>query len=100
MSISEVNTWRYISKRGKENSSLRIKPIATQQKMLSGFIALGAYTCGRGAVDEMVIITMCTKIAQSNAELGYATNTIFVVGIKIRFRQGANVFQECTLEPG
>ena len=68
--------------------------------MTCGFIALGAYTCGRGAIDKMVIITMCTEIAKSNAELGYATNTIFIVDIKIRFRQGANVFQKCTLKSG
>ena len=66
--------------------------------MLSGFIALGAYTCGIGEVDKVVVVAMSTKIAKTNAELGYAADTDFVVGVKIRFRQGANTFQKCTLE--
>ena len=42
---------------------MRMEPIAAQKKMLGGFIALGAYTCGIGAVDKMVIIAVGTKIA-------------------------------------
>ena len=60
--------------------------------MLGGFIALGAYTCGIGAVDKMVIITMSAKVTKSNTKLSYTADTNFIVGIKIRFRQGANNF--------
>ena len=63
MSIREVYNRRDISKRGQESRSLRMKPIAAQKKMIGGFIASDAYKCGIGAVDEIVIIAVGTKIA-------------------------------------
>ena len=59
--------------------------------MLGGLIALGAYTCSIGAVDKMVVITMSAKVTKSNAKLSYTADTNFVVGVKIRFRQGADI---------
>ena len=38
------------------------EPITPKKKMLSRFIALGAYACGIGAVGKMVIFTMVSEI--------------------------------------
>ena len=52
---------------------------------------MGAYTCSIGAVDKMVVITMSAEVTKSNAKLSYTADTNFVVGVKIRFRQGADI---------
>ena len=65
--------------------------------MLGGLIALGACTCSIRAVDKMMIIMMSAKVTKSIVKLSYKAYTNFIVDIKIRFRQGENIFKSALL---